>query len=69
MITEVLGWMVNGSTRCIELAQDRQSMIDADLHKIVRKTKGVPFKLVEKLIEESDMQQQQSQQKKIDDAN
>ena len=41
---EVLGWMVDGATRCIELAPDQQSVIDADLHKIVRMTKGVTFK-------------------------
>ena len=43
---EVLGWMVDGTTRCIELAQDKQSAIDADLHKVVRMKKGVPFKRI-----------------------
>ena len=47
---EVLGWMVDGATRCIELAQDKKSAIDAELHKIVRMTKGVPFRQIEKLI-------------------
>ena len=42
--------MVDGATRCIKLAQDNQSAIDAELHKIVRMTKGVPFKQIEKLI-------------------
>ena len=40
---KVLGWMVDGTTRCIELAQDKQSEIDAELHKIVRMEKGVTF--------------------------
>ena len=44
-----------------ELWQDKKSVIDAELHKIVRMKKGVPFKRIEKLIEKSDMQQQQSQ--------
>ena len=32
---EVLGWMVYGTTRCIKLARDKQSAIDAELHKIM----------------------------------
>ena len=47
---EVLGWMVDGETRCIELARDKQSAIGVDLQNIVRMTKGVPFKRIEKLI-------------------
>ena len=43
---EVLGWMVDGATRCIELVRDKQSVIDAELHKILRITKGVPFKRI-----------------------
>ena len=46
----VLCWMVNGATWCIKLAQDNQSVVDAELHKIVCMTKGVPFKQIEKLI-------------------
>ena len=41
---EVIGSMVDGATRCIKLAQDRQSLINADLHKIVCMKKGVQFK-------------------------
>ena len=40
----VLGWMVDGATRSIKLAQGKQSAIDADLNKIFCMTKGVPFK-------------------------
>ena len=43
----VLGLMVEIATRCIELARDNQSAIDAELHKIVRMTKEVPFKQIE----------------------
>ena len=46
----VLGCMVDGATRCIKLAWDKQSSIDAELHKIVRMTKGVPSKRIKKLI-------------------
>ena len=47
---EVLGWMVDGATQCTELARDKQCAIDAELHNIVRMTKGVPLKRIEKLI-------------------
>ena len=44
MRKEVLGWMVDCATRCIELERDNQSAIDSELHKIVCMTRGVPFK-------------------------
>ena len=47
---EELCWMVYGKTQCIKLARDTQSVIDADLHKIVRMTKRMPFKRIEKII-------------------
>ena len=50
VIKEVLGWMVDGAIRCIELVRDKKSAIDAELHKIVRMPKGVPYKLIEELI-------------------
>ena len=34
----------------IELAQDRRTVIDAELHKIVRMTKEVPLKRIKKII-------------------
>ena len=43
MIKEVIVLMVDGATRCIKLAQDRQSVINTELHKIVRMKKGEPF--------------------------
>ena len=42
--------MVDGAPRCIELERDKQSAIDAELQNIVRTKKGVPFKIIEKLI-------------------
>ena len=45
-----LGWMVDGSTRCIKLAWVKQTVIDAELHNIVRMKKGVLFKRMKKLI-------------------
>ena len=42
--------MVDDATRCIKLTRDKQSAFVAELHKIVRMTKGVPFKKIGKLI-------------------
>ena len=47
---KVLDCMVDGATKCMELVRDKQNVIDAELHKIVRMTKEVPFKKIEKLI-------------------
>ena len=47
---KVLGWMIDGATRCIKLARDKQSVLDAELQKIVRMPKGLTFKRIEKLI-------------------
>ena len=66
---EVLGWMVDGATRCIELARDKKSATDVDLHKILRMKKGCHSKESKIVLEKSDIQQQQSQQEKINDAN
>ena len=42
--------MVDGATQCIELAREKQSAIDAELHKILRMKKGMKFKRIEKMI-------------------
>ena len=42
----MLGWIVDSATRYIELARDKQSAIDADLHNIMHMTKEVPFKRI-----------------------
>ena len=57
MIKEVLGWMVDGATQFVKLVWDKKSFIDAELHKIFPMTKGGPFKLIEFVLEKSDMQQ------------
>ena len=41
---EVLGWVIDGATQCIEFARDNQSAINAELQNILGTTKGVPFK-------------------------
>ena len=46
VIKEVLVWMVDCATWCIELARDSQRDIYADLHKIISITKGVPSKKI-----------------------
>ena len=35
----MLGWMGDGATRCIKLARDKKSVIDAEQHKILLMTK------------------------------
>ena len=40
--------MVDGATRCIKPEWDKQSLIDAELHNIVRMKKGVSFKRIKK---------------------
>ena len=52
--------MSDGATWCIKLARDKQSEIDEELHSIVRMTKGVRFKQIEKF---------SPNRKKMDDAN
>ena len=47
---EVLCWMFDGTTLCIELAWDKISAIDAELHKIMHMKIGVPFKRIENFI-------------------
>ena len=42
--------MVDGTTRYIELERDKQSVIDVGMHNILRITKEVQFKRIEKLI-------------------
>ena len=62
--------MVDGSTRCIELARDKKGLIGEKLHKILRMTKGGEFKRIEKLIGKNQICSNSSNNKKtIDDAN
>ena len=47
---EVLGWMLDGATRCIELAAKKQETILKELKVVLRMRRGVPFKRLEKLV-------------------
>ena len=42
--------MVDCAIPCIKLEWDNQTVIGVELHRIVRMTKGVPFKIIKKLI-------------------
>ena len=61
--------MVDGATWCIKLAQDKQSAIDAEMHKIVRMKKGVPLKRIKKLIGKTRHAATAVPKEKIDDTN
>ena len=47
---EILGWVMDGATRCIELAEKKQIAILLELKTVLRIKNGVPFKRVEKLV-------------------
>lgn len=47
---EILGWVFDGATRCIELAAKKQATITAEIKTILRISHGVPFKRVQKLV-------------------
>ena len=47
---EILGWIMDGATRCIELAEKKQHAILRELKTVLRLKRGVPFKRVEKVV-------------------
>ncbi|KAL7525054.1 hypothetical protein ACHAWF_002174, partial [Thalassiosira exigua] len=47
---ELLGWVFDGATRCIELATKKQEAILKELKNVLRMKRGVPFKRIEKLV-------------------
>ena len=47
---EELGWMLDGASRCIELAEKKQDAILAEIKAVLRMKGGVPFKRFEKLL-------------------
>jgi hypothetical protein len=47
---DILGWMMDGATRCIELAEKKQKAILLELTTVLRIKRGVPFKRMEKLV-------------------
>ncbi|KAL7529738.1 hypothetical protein ACHAWF_003097 [Thalassiosira exigua] len=46
---EILGWMIDGATRCIELAEAKQKAILAELKTVLRMKRGVPYNRLQKL--------------------
>ena len=47
---EILGWIINGATRCIELSEKKQTTILKELKDVLRIKSGVQFKQMEKLV-------------------
>ena len=47
---EILGWVFDGATRCIELATKKVDTILAELKTVLRMGRGVPFKRIQKLV-------------------
>ncbi|KAL7535679.1 hypothetical protein ACHAXR_009955 [Thalassiosira sp. AJA248-18] len=47
---EILGWIMDGATRCIELAEKKQKAILLELKTILRMKHGVPFNRFEKIV-------------------
>ncbi|KAL7525140.1 hypothetical protein ACHAWF_001227, partial [Thalassiosira exigua] len=47
---EILGWMFNGATRCIELAAKKQEAIPKELKTILRMKNGVQFNRVQNIV-------------------
>jgi hypothetical protein len=47
---EILGWIIDGATRCIELSEKKQKTILKELKDVLRIKSGVPFKRMEKLV-------------------
>ncbi|KAL7526943.1 hypothetical protein ACHAWF_001977 [Thalassiosira exigua] len=47
---DILGWMMDGATRCIKLAEAKQKAILAKLKVVLRMKWGVPFKRLQKLV-------------------
>ena len=45
---EILGWMFDGATRCIEITEGRQEKILKELKAVLRIRNGVPFNRFEK---------------------
>ena len=46
---EILGWMMDGASRCIELAEKKRLALLAELKCVLRMKRGVPFKRFQKV--------------------
>ena len=47
---EILGWVIDGATLCIELSTSKQEAIERELKQALKKKRGLPFKKFEKLV-------------------
>ena len=47
---EILGWMMDGASRCIELAEKKRLVLLAELKCVLRMKRGVPFKRFQKVV-------------------
>jgi hypothetical protein len=47
---EILGWMFDGASRCIEITEGRQDKIRTEIKAVLRIRSGVPFNRVEKIV-------------------
>ena len=47
---DILGWLFDGVTRCIELAQKEQTAILKEITPVLRIKSGAPFKCVGKIV-------------------
>ena len=52
VIKEILGWVFNGATKCIKLAEKKQTTIMKEITAVLRIKSGTPFKRVEELVGE-----------------
>ena len=47
---EILGWMLDGATRCIELAEKKQEAIPREVRRLLRIKNGVAFNDLERVV-------------------
>ena len=47
---EILGWMFDGASRCIEMTEGHQEKIMAELKAVLRIRSGMPFNRFEKIM-------------------
>ena len=47
---EILGWMMDGASRCLEIAEKKRLALLMELKRILRMKRGVPFKQFQKVV-------------------
>ena len=47
---EILGWMMDGASRCTELAEKKRLALLAEFKCVLRMKRGVPFKRFQKVV-------------------